>query len=62
MYNNERKKGKGKKEQSTHNLDSERMFWITWMGSSSGCGRAKGWTNKANCIADVDRRSAVHGT
>lgn len=34
---------------------------ITWMGSSDGWGRAKGWTNKANCMPDVVRRSLVHG-
>ena len=31
------------------------------MGSSDGCGRAKGWTNIANCIPDVVKRSAVKG-
>jgi hypothetical protein len=31
------------------------------MGSSDGCGSAKGWTNIANCIPDVVNRSAVKG-
>lgn len=32
------------------------------MGSSDGCGRAKGWTIIDNCIPDVVKRSAVKGT
>jgi hypothetical protein len=31
------------------------------MGSSDGCGSAKGWTNIANCIPDVVKSSAVKG-
>ena len=34
---------------------------ITWIGSSDGWGRAIGWTNKASCIAEVVKRSVVHG-
>lgn len=33
----------------------------TTMGSSDGWGRAKGWTNKANCMPQFVKRSAVQG-
>lgn len=43
-----------------HYIRRKRALWlVTWMGSSDGWGRAKGWTNKANCIPDVFKRSVV---
>ena len=43
------------------NLQKGEIIVVTWMGSSDGCGKAKGWTKIANCIPDVAKRSAVKG-
>lgn len=42
-------------------IKEARISGLTWIGSSDGWGRAKGWTNRANCMPDVFRRSEVQG-
>lgn len=46
---------------NTEKLKNSSKRQFAWMGSSDGWGSAKGWTNKASCMPDVVKRSAVHG-
>jgi hypothetical protein len=55
LFNQERRK--------YHSRDAmkNKEIVITWTASSDEWGRARGWTNRANCMPDVDNKSTVHG-